>query len=313
MKKLRTFLGLSIVVIAAVLATTYWLHDIESQTLNNATRDALGVQYATLEHGATAYQIANQTAEKTIVFVHGFSVPSYVWDPTFDYFAQQGYRTLRFDLYGRGFSDRPELDYQIDFFVSQLDQLLTYLKIEQPIHLVGLSMGGPVVTRFTHRFYERVASLSLLAPLVHTPEDPAIKLLATPLLGDYLATTLMMPRILNSLSTSVYNPASFPDWHEKMARHSHYKGYRRALLSTLQTLNGRNFMEDYQALGQTTVPVQLAWGKNDQVLPFAEHKKVLEAVERVEFLALDQCGHLPQLEHPDIINRWLRDFTQNRP
>jgi len=42
-----------------------------------------------------------------VALVHGFSVPYYVWDPTAPELARAGFRVLRYDLYGRGYSDRP--------------------------------------------------------------------------------------------------------------------------------------------------------------------------------------------------------------
>lgn len=37
--------------------------------------------------------------------MHGFSVPYYIWEPTFAALVQAGLRVLRYDLYGRGYSD----------------------------------------------------------------------------------------------------------------------------------------------------------------------------------------------------------------
>ena len=45
----------------------------------------------------------------TVVLAHGFSVPYFVYDPTFEFLTQAGFRVLRYDLFGRGFSDRPQV------------------------------------------------------------------------------------------------------------------------------------------------------------------------------------------------------------
>lgn len=303
-----TYTGIVIFVLATVLVCLYVSRDLETQSLTDKDRMLAGMRSIALPQGQVAYEMSNPSNKETVVFVHGFSVPSYVWDKNFAYFSDKGYRTLRFDLFGRGFSDRPEHQYGLDLYVEQLLGLLDALKVGTPIHLVGLSMGGPVVTRFTHAYPERVASLSLLAPLVETPHDPALTLLNIPLLGEYLATTLMMPRIVNALDKSVYDPSSFSDWSIRMQEHVHFKGYRRALLNTLRYLAGRDFLDDYQALGESGIPVQLAWGKNDQVVPFNQHQRVQKLLPDAALLALSECGHLPQREHPAIINQWLHTF-----
>jgi len=60
-----------------------------------------------------------------VVLVHGFSVASYCWERTVPALVEAGFRVLTFDLYGRGYSDRPDGPYNLDLFVRQIDELLT--------------------------------------------------------------------------------------------------------------------------------------------------------------------------------------------
>ena len=50
----------------------------------------------------------------------------------------------RYDQFGRGYSDRPDVAYTADLYDRQLLQLLDSLAWRDRIDLVGLSMGGPV-------------------------------------------------------------------------------------------------------------------------------------------------------------------------
>ena len=45
----------------------------------------------------------------SVVLIHGFSVPYFIWDPTFEALHAAGMNPLRYDLYGRGYSDRPQV------------------------------------------------------------------------------------------------------------------------------------------------------------------------------------------------------------
>ena len=60
-------------------------------------------------------------------FVHGFSVPYYLWDPVVTALTGAGFQTLRYDLFGRGFSDRPNVSYNADLYDHQLTDLLNGL------------------------------------------------------------------------------------------------------------------------------------------------------------------------------------------
>ena len=59
-----------------------------------------------------------------VVLAAGFSVPYYIWDPTFKALTGAGFRVLRYDYYGRGYSDRPAIPFTDEMYVGQLHQLL---------------------------------------------------------------------------------------------------------------------------------------------------------------------------------------------
>ncbi len=82
--------------------------------------------------------------------MYGFSVPCFIWDPTYEFLTASGFRVLRYDLFGRGFSDRPKAPYDIDLFCKQLKELLDKLELEK-VNLIGLSMGGPITAFFKAR------------------------------------------------------------------------------------------------------------------------------------------------------------------
>lgn len=306
------WLLLILLLLGLLLYLPYRLQLRETAVLDAAARQQLGGTYLALPQGVVHYELAGPAGAPVVVLVHGFSVPSYLWDRTVAPLQQAGYRVLRFDLYGRGYSDRPDVDYGLDVYVSQLRDLLAGLQLRQPVHLVGLSMGGPIVTRFSHRFPQQVASVSLLAPLVQTPARAGVTLLRQPLLGDYLASVALVPKVRSSLATLVHDPASFPDFEQRFDRQAAYAGYARALLRTVRYLDGRDFLADYRALAQTGKPVQLIWGENDLLVPIEQAQWLQQAVPGVPLQRIARSGHLPQYEHPQQVNRLLLDFLQRQ-
>ena len=123
----------------------------EIRELNELTRKETDGCFIELSDGYTHYELGNPDAEETVVLVHGFSVPYFIYDPTFEFLTQSGLRVLRYDFFGRGFSDRPDTRYNIDLFVRQLSDLLAALCLDQPVSLVGLSTGGPITAAFAAR------------------------------------------------------------------------------------------------------------------------------------------------------------------
>ena len=88
----------------------------------------------------------------TMVLVHGFSTPSFVWGGLINNFTSSGYKVLVYDHFGRGFSERPRINYDKELYVRSLKELLIDQGLEEKIHLVGYSMGGPIVGYFAEQY-----------------------------------------------------------------------------------------------------------------------------------------------------------------
>ena len=105
------------------------------------------------------YEIAGSPRAETVVLIPGLSVPYFAWDPTFEALVDAQLRVLRYDLYGRGFSDRPDTVYDQDLFDRQLWNLPSALDIGGPVDLVGWSMGGAISVVYASRRPEAVNPL----------------------------------------------------------------------------------------------------------------------------------------------------------
>ncbi|MDQ7051298.1 MAG: alpha/beta fold hydrolase [Enterobacterales bacterium] len=167
MKKILTITKWLLLLLLIAATSLYFFQDIESKALTPETRQMLGGDYLKTDQGTIHYQLEGDENAELVVLVHGFGVASYLWEPTYQFLLKQGYRVLRFDLFGTGFSDRPDVSYTLELYSTQINDLLNGLAITKPIHLIGLSMGGPIVTRFTHQNPHKVHSLILQDPLVN--------------------------------------------------------------------------------------------------------------------------------------------------
>ncbi|NQS91676.1 MAG: alpha/beta hydrolase, partial [Chloroflexi bacterium] len=147
MKKKNRFINWSIGIIfglGLILVGLYLVSRVENRELDQEARKEAGGEFVELAEGWVNYHVDGLDTGPLVVLVPGFSVPSYIWEPTIQALQDGGYQTLSYDLYGRGFSDRPDVVYDLELFTTQLDQLLSTLKKDDPLFLVGLSMGGPI-------------------------------------------------------------------------------------------------------------------------------------------------------------------------
>ena len=306
---------MAIVMAAGVLLLGIYHHyDRETLVLDDAARrndviHAYGGSYIRLSTGVTHYELAGPENAPTVVLVHGFSVPYYIWDPTFPALVANGFRVLRYDLYGRGWSDRPDARYTPDFFDQQLVQLLSALGIHGPVDLVGVSMGGPIVVNYATRHPAQSRKVVLIDPGFtrgFTPPWP----LRAPLIGDFLMCVELAPTLAGSQRADFLHPERCPDYFARYEPQMKYRGFRQALLSTIRDFLSQDTQPAFEQLGKSGRPVLLIWGRADQDVPFAVSDEVRKAVPQAEFHPIDDVAHVPFYEHPEIVNPMLIDFLR---
>lgn len=79
---------------------------IRNQELNETTRAELDGDFIEVTDGVTHYELRGNNNARTIVLVHGNAAPYFSWDHNFDALVNVGFRVLRYDVFGHGFSDK---------------------------------------------------------------------------------------------------------------------------------------------------------------------------------------------------------------
>ncbi len=285
----------------------------ETKELNEETRNSLASgAFIQLSNGITHYELGGNESDEVVVLVHGFSVPYFIYDPTFDFLSRSGFRVLRYDLFGRGFSDRPRARYNLDFFVRQLSDLLNELRVTRRVNLVGLSMGGPIASAFALRHPEKIRKLVLIDPCGARPIDTAwvIRFARIPVLAEIAYGQLGSNSLVNGVANDFFDPALVQHFQERYKIQMQYKGFMRSILSTIrENMLGTN-MELYRALGRSEKSILLLWGRNDKTVPFEQSTLLREAMPNAEFRVIENCGHIPHYEKPDDVNPLLLNFLR---
>ncbi len=293
----------------ALLALLFVARNDEHGELDDAARAGAPGMFVRLSDGVVHYDLAGADTAPTVVLVHGFSVPYYIWDTTFAVLRTEGYRVLRYDLFGRGYSDRPRVSYDSALYVRQLDELLDSLGVRGPVDLVGLSMGGRVVTQYALAHRPRVRSVVLMDPAYAQPGGSSL-LSGVPLLAEYYFEVFVAPRLAQGQLSDFFHPERHPDWPARYRPQMSYRGFRRALLRTQRSNAGRDDGDMYARFGALDIPTLLIWGREDHTVPFAMSDSLRKRVPSVTFFAVDSAGHLPAIEQPDITHAMLLTFLR---
>jgi pimeloyl-ACP methyl ester carboxylesterase len=283
----------------------------ETRELNERTRKEASGSFIQLSDGVTHYELGNPAANETVLLVHGFSVPYFIYDSTFAFLTRAGFRVVRYDLFGRGFSDRPNMEYNIDLFVRQLGELLDALRFSRPVSLVGLSTGGPITAAFTARFPERVSRLILIDPIGAKPLPfmPFLRVAAMPNLGEAILNLVRSEGMPMKIA-SLFNRELVEEFQSRYIVSMQYKGFRRAILSTIRSGMLDSFLDVYECIGRMSKPVLLFWGRNDPTVPLKHSDILRRAMPQTEFHVIENCGHIPHHENPDEVNPILLQFLK---
>ena len=113
-------------------------------------------------------------AAATVVLIHGWSCDSSYWDAQLA--ALDRYDVLTLDLAGHGRSPRGEHPGTMAAFGQDVASLLTALPTDQPLILVGHSMGGPVAIETALLLGDRVRGVigvDTFSTLTAPPTPPA--------------------------------------------------------------------------------------------------------------------------------------------
>ena len=311
MRRIGIVLGLVVLVAGVCGAAFYFARNPERETLDDAVRRTAPGKFVRLSDGVTHYDVAGPDTGRTIVLVHGFSVPYYIWDSTSNALARAGYRVVRYDEYGRGLSDRPRTRYTDDLYDRQLTELLDSLRVTERVDLAGVSMGGAVTSMFAGRHPRRVRSLTLVDPVAGTAGSQGI--FGWPIVGPYLWQVFVVPGMANGQTTDFVDPSGFPDWTDRYREQMRYRGFGRALLSHRVERAGMSMDTVYQRVARESIPVLLLWGTEDKTVPFMWSDSVRKAIPSAEFHAIPGVGHLPILEKASLTDSLMLAFLSRHP
>jgi pimeloyl-ACP methyl ester carboxylesterase len=292
---MKKVLALLFSVLVIGVAGYYVWKNPEHLALNDDARAGVPGRFIRLSDGVTHYQIDGPDTGRVVMLSHGFSVPYYIWDSTAVALASAGYRVIRYDTYGRGWSDRPDVPYNDQLFERQIGDLLDSLHITGKVDFGGVSFGGYTMGVYTGRHPERVRSLILVDPVAGKSSE-TVHPVDYPLVGNFLFQTQAVPTMDKGQASDFIDPARFPDWGERYRVQMQYRGFGRALRSTLVERRGLDTDTLYGRVAAGGFPVLLVWGVKDVTVPFEQNALVRKAIPAAQFHAIEGAGHLPILE-----------------
>jgi pimeloyl-ACP methyl ester carboxylesterase len=304
---------LSIVAVVSLLAVAAYVSARSGLLpLDDEARARAPGAFVELSDGQVHYAWHGPSDGAVAVLIHGYSMSSFVWAGLLEPLTRAGFRVLAYDNYGRGFSDRPDADNDTALFDRQLSELLASQGVDEPINLVGYSMGGAIATYFTAHHSDKVAKLGLIAPAgfpVHTPF--VAKLLTVPFLGDWLMALVGKGTLLERIAEPENQGRAIPDLARRYEVQMQYDGYLRSLLSTLRHYPLNDMEAEYGSVGAAKIPVLAIWGDEDPVVPPANATYLVQAIPHAKIVWVAGGTHAVTYSEPEFVSAALVEFFKD--
>lgn len=229
----------------------------------------------------------------------------------------RSYRVHAPDLPGFGSSGKPALGgYNAHWFAEIMLGLLDQLEVDRT-HVVGNSMGGRIAIELGLVAPERIRALGLLCPAVAWLKrglHPIVRLLRPEfgLLPHALRRTTVASHFWSMFcDRDLIDPAVADLVVDEFQRIYQSAGARYALLASARNIYleapfGRGGF--YRRLSDLQTPALFVWGSHDRLVPAAFARHVRKWLPHAEQVTIDDCGHVPQVERPEVTNQLLLDF-----
>jgi pimeloyl-ACP methyl ester carboxylesterase len=240
-----------------------------------------------------------------ILLLHGFDSSVFEFRRLLPLLAQEN-ETWAVDLLGFGFTERLA---GIPISPTAIKTHLYYFwetLINQPVILVGASMGGAAAIDFALAYPQAVKKLVLIDTAGYTAPPNIGKFMFPPL--GYLATTFLSnPKIRQRISINAYFDKSFASLDAQLCAALHLKsqGWHQALIAFTKSGGYAAFGEKLSAINQPTL---ILWGESDQILGTGDAYKFKEAIAHSQLTWIQDCGHVPHLEQPQVTAKHILDF-----
>jgi len=218
-------------------------------------------------------------SKKTLVLIHGLGASAERWDRVIPLFTDK-YRVIVPDLVGFGYSDKPLVDYTLEFFSEFLEKFFIASDIVCP-YLIGSSLGGQISAEYTASHPQDIEKLILVSP-------SGIMKQSTPALDAYIMAALypneqsaknafeLMEGTRNNIDAKVV---------DGFIKRMQLPNAKLAFMSTILGLKNAEVIT--KKLQSIITPTLIIWGSDDPVIPIEHLDEFVSPIKDCRFYRMD--------------------------
>jgi len=249
-----------------------------------------------------------------VLFLHGLGGTWRDWSANLPAFAAT-HRVMAMDFPGSGESDKPEVQYSIEWLSEVVEGFLQERRIEG-VTLVGHSMGGVVALNVASRPNSRVKKL-VITDAVGIGDKSEF-------MGYAMSKKILGPETRwESIESFLKN--EFQAMADSFIKDQQPKTAREFFESLKMPITGKPLLPmtpnvqmtasiiDFDIrpkLASIRQPTVILWGAKDPVASPQDAIFLQKEIRSSSLILFPDSGHSPMMEHPSLFNRELGKFLQ---
>lgn len=238
-------------------------------------------------------RIYYQTTGKgpNLILVHGWKQDSSTWWPVVDLLKDK-FKLWLIDLPGFGRSEAPKKTWSIFDYADNLAHFIKENKIKNPI-VLGHSLGGNITIVLANKYPNLISKLILEGASGVRPKSVFRSFLIIPSkVIKYLVPNLF--NLKEKLRLKLYGAIG-----------SDYLGAGdlRKTFTKIVNQDASRYAE------KISLPTLILWGEQDKEVPLDHAKKLYHLIENSRIEVMENTGHFPHLENPNIVTHYVKDFV----
>ncbi len=250
---------------------------------------------------------ASNANGQTVVMLHGGSYYGWYWQDSIEALTDVGFRVITVDRLGWGRSSKPIIPYSAALHASNTRAILEHLEIDK-VAIVGHSMGGRMASNFAYIYPDVATHLVMVNPIgLGNPTQGRPWREASS--GN---TEPDLQQVYErNLGTEVRRVVEWkPEFLEHVRiRYGHALSAEYPRLNLVRSLNNGILSEPIASFWPKIQTRAMLIGGAQDGPNFREvSRAAVDLLPNGEHYMIEQAGHNPHLETPDILNRELIRF-----
>ena len=256
----------------------------------------------TTDQGIVHYEVYGKG--RPVILLHGWLGSWGLWQETMAYMGRY-YRTYALDFWGFGESGKKRNSYDVQDFVSLVDQFMEQLGIGQA-PLVGHSMGGTVSLSVAIKYPHRARKVVVVgSPIVGSSLNFLLKMFGRKPVAYVVYNNMWGFQLFYHLLGPLYSKDK--RWPEMMDRDIS----KMTLESFLYSIASLRKTDLRPRLNEVKIPAMGMYGDRDIVVHPGQWKDMLAGIPHARIERYHDAGHFIMLDEPQKFTEKLKNFLDD--